>query len=154
MQNQRVPLTDLGGQILITPGLPRLPFQALDLGIELTQNVIDACQIAVRRLEAQLRLVPTRVQARNARSILENAPALLRLGVDELADLPLPHKRRRQGASSRVLKTDAHVARPRLATIDAIGGTRFALDAPRHLNDLSACELGRQLAAAAICQRR
>ena len=75
------------------------------------------------------------MQARDAGGILEDAAALLRLGIDDLADLALAHEGRRAGAGRRILKQDLDVAGARLAAIDAVGGAGLALDAARDLDD-------------------
>ena len=94
VQDEGVTFADLGGQVLVAAGLPGLTLQALDLGLQLAQNVIDARQIVVRRFEPQLRLVPTGVQPGDSRRILENTAPLLGLGIDEFADLSLPDQGR------------------------------------------------------------
>ena len=147
VQDDGVELADLGGQLLVAPRLPGLALQALDLRVELAQDVVEARQIALRRLEAQLRLVAAAVQAGDAGRILQDAAALLGLGIDELADLPLPHQRRRAGAGGGVLEQDAHVARAHLPAVDAVGRARLALDAARHLERVAGVELGRCLVA-------
>ena len=134
MQQDRLDLADLGGELLVAPRLPRLAPQALDLRLELAQDVVEALQIAVRRLEAQLGLVAAAVQAGDAGGIFQDAPALLGLGVDQFPDLALAHERRRAGARGGVLEQDAHVAGTHLAAVDAIGGACVALDAARHLD--------------------
>ena len=88
-------------------------------------------------LQAQLGLVAAAVQAGDAGRILQDAAALLGLGVDDLADLALAHQRRRACARRGVLEQDAHVAGAHLLAVDAIGRARLALDAARDLQRLA-----------------
>ena len=83
------------------------------------------------------------MQSRNARGFLEDQPARLRLGRNDLADLPLPHHRGRTGSGGGVGEQQLHVARARLAAIDAIGRAGFALDPAGDLDRLEIVECGR-----------
>src|SRR5690606_4903694 len=120
--------------LLVALHLARLPLQALHLGAHLAENVGDARQIGLGSLQPKLGLVPAAVQPRDAGGVLENAAALLRLGVDDLADLPLTDERGRAGAGGGVLEQDLDVAGPHLAAVDAIGGASVTLDPPRDLD--------------------
>ena len=133
VQHDGVELADLARDLLVAPRLPGLALQALDLRVELAQDVVDAGEVALCRLEAQLCLVPAAVQAGDAGGVLQDAATLLGLGVDQLADLALAHESRRAGAGGGILEQDAHVARAHLAAVDAEGRARLALDAARHL---------------------
>ena len=103
-------------------------------------------RLASAALQAELGLVAAAVQAGDAGGILQHAAALLRLGVDDLADPALAHQRRRAGAGRGVLEQQAHIARARILAVDPIGGACLALDAPRHLQDVGVVELGRRRA--------
>ena len=72
--------------------LARLLLQAVDLGGELADHVLDTQQIGFRRLQAQFRLMPARMQAGDAGSFFQHAAALLGLGLDDLADAALMHQ--------------------------------------------------------------
>ena len=71
-------------------------------------------------------------------------PARLRLGIDDLADLALPHEGGRARAGRGVGEQQLHVARPDVAAIDAIGRSRLALDAARDFEGFVVIELGRR----------
>ena len=101
-------------------------------------------------LKPQLGLVTPAVQAGDAGGVLQDAAALLGLGVDELADLALPHQRRRARTRRSILEQDAHIAGAHLPPVDAEGRARLALDAPRHLQRVMRVELGRRLAAGVV----
>ena len=154
MQEDRLDLPDLGGELLVAPRLPRLAPQALDLRLELAQDVAETREIAVGRLEPQLGLVAAAVQAGDAGGVLQHAAALLGLGVDELADLALANECWRAGAGGGVLEQDAHVAGAHLAAVDAEGGAGVALDAARHLDHVVAVVLGRRLAPGIVDEDR
>ena len=134
MQQQRLRRRISSRHLLVAPRRARLPLQALDLRVELAQHVAEAGEVGLRRLQAQLRLVAAAVQAGDAGGILQDAAALLGLGVDDLADLALAHQRRRAGAGRRVLEQDLDVAGARLAAVDAVGRAGLALDAARDLD--------------------
>ena len=153
VHQERVLAADLVGDFLVAPRRARLPLQAVDLAVELAQHVAEAREIGFRRLQAQLGLVAAAVQPGDAGGVLEDAAALLGLGVDDLADLPLAHQRRRAGAGRRVLEQDLDVARARLAAVDAIGRARLALDAAGDLDLVGVVELGRR-AGARCCRGR
>ena len=120
---------------------------------QLAQTSAEPRQVALGRLEAQLRLVPAAVQPGDAGRILQDAAALLGLGVDDLADLALAHEGRRARAGRGVLEQDLDVARARLAAVDAVGRARLALDAARHLQHVAVVELGRAPCAAALSMK-
>ena len=111
VEDDGLELADLGRDLLVAPRLAGLPLQALDLRVELAQDVVEAGEIAFGGAQPQLRLVAAAVQAGDAGGVLQDAPALLGLGVDQLADLPLAHQRRRAGARGCVLEQDAHRGR-------------------------------------------
>src|SRR5215469_16434819 len=78
--------------------------------------------------------MPSLVQSRNAGSFLEDRTAGERFLADQEPDLSLAHKRRRRRAGRRIGEEDLHVALADVATVDAIDGTRLALDASRDLD--------------------
>ena len=101
-RRQRLVLTDLRGDLAIAPGLARLPAQTVGLAVDLLQHVFQTGQILRGGGQAQFRLVAARMQAGDARRLLQNAPPRLRLGRDDLADLALTHQRRRARAGGGV----------------------------------------------------
>ncbi len=145
-REQRLVLPDLPRQIAVARRLPRLFFQAVDLRVDLLQDVLEAVQIVLRRFEPQLRLVPARMQARHPRRLLQNPPALLRLCRDDLADLSLAHEGRRARAGRGVGKEQLHVAGAHLAAVDAVGRALLALDAAGDFELVGIVEGGRRLA--------
>ena len=150
VQQEGVLAADLVGDFLVAPRRARLPLEAFDLAVELAEHVAEPREVRFGRLQAQLGLVAAAVQAGDAGRILEDAAALLGLGVDDLADLPLPHQCRRARAGRRVLEQDLDVARPRLAAVDAVGAARLALDAAGDLDLVAVVEFRRRAALAVV----
>ena len=121
---QRLVAADVVRQVAVAMRLARLALEAVDLRVDLLEDVLDAHQIVLGPLEPQLGLVAARMQAGDAGRLLEDQPPRLRLGGDDLADLALAHQRRRARAGGGVGEQQLHVARPHLAAVDAIGRAR------------------------------
>ena len=121
---ERVVAADVGGEIAVAARLARLALQALDLDVDLLQDVLDAQKVVLRPFQPQLRLVAARMEAGNAGRLLEDEPARLGLGGDDLADLALADERGRAGAGGGVGEQELHVARAHLLAVDAIGRAR------------------------------
>ncbi len=76
---ERVMAADFGGEGAVALRLFRLLFEVFPLRLDLFQHVFKADQIVFRRLQAQLRLVPARMQAGDAGRLFEDqtgAPAV------------------------------------------------------------------------------
>ncbi len=101
--------------------------------VDLADDVLEPLQVVLGGLEPQLGLVAAGMQTGDAGGLFEHAPARLRLGRDELADLALAHHGRRAGAGRGVGEQQLHVARAHFAAVDAVGRARVALDAARDL---------------------
>ncbi len=84
-------LAHLLGDRAVADRLPRLPLERVDLGGELSDHVLEPVEILLGCAQPKLRFVPPRMHARNARRLFEHAPALLGLGLDDLADAALMH---------------------------------------------------------------
>ena len=139
-------LAHLRRDVAVADRLPRLLLERLHLAGELIDDVFQPQQVLLGRAQPQLRLVPPRMQPGNAGRLFQHAPALLGLGLDDLADAALVDQRRRARAGRGVGKQDMHVARAHLAAIDAIGRARIALDPARHIERFVLVELRRRLA--------
>ena len=139
---QRLVAADVGGEIAVAARLARLPLQALDLRVDLRQHVFEAKEIVLRPFQPELSLVAAGVQSRNAGRLLEDEPAGLRLGGDDLADLALADERGRARAGRSVGEQELHVAGAHLAAVDAIGRAGVALDAALNLDRLVFVERG------------
>ncbi len=122
---QRLVAADVLRQIAIAMRLARLALEAVDLRVDLLEDVVDPEQIVLGPLQPQLGLVAARMQAGDAGRLFEDQPPRLRLGGDDLADLALAHQRRRARAGGGVGEQQLHVARAHLAAVDAIGRARL-----------------------------
>ena len=96
---------------------------------ELADHVFGTQEIGLRRFQPQFGLVAPGMQTGNTGGFLEDAAALLRLGLDDLADAALVHEGRRAGTGRGVGKEDLDIARTDLAPVDAIVGAGIAFDA-------------------------
>src|SRR5208282_2179702 len=86
---ERLVAADGRGEIAVAARLTRLSLEAVDLGVDLLEHVLDAQEIVLRALQPQLRFVAARVEPRDARGLFEDQPARPGLGRDDLPDLPL-----------------------------------------------------------------
>ena len=71
MQQQRLALADLARQLAIALRLPRLTLQRFDWP-QLPDDVVDAGEIVLGRLEPQFGLVAPAVQAGNAGGVFQD----------------------------------------------------------------------------------
>ncbi len=147
---QRLVAADRAGQFAVAVRLARLTLEAVDLGVDLLEHVLEAGEIILGALEPELGFVAARVEARDARGLLQDQPARLGLGGDDLADLALAHERRRARAGRSVGEQELHVARAHLLAVDAVGRTIVALDAPRDLDPLGIIEGGGRAAVGIV----
>ena len=83
------------------------------------------------------------VQAGDAGGVFQHAAPLLRLGLDDLADLALVDEGRRTRAGGGVGEQDLHVAGAHVAAVDAVDRAGFALDAAGDFKQLAVVDGGR-----------
>ena len=133
---------DRAGEFAVAVRLARLPLEAVDLSVDLLQHILDADEIVLGALQPKLSFVPARVEAGDARRLLQDQPARLGLGGNDLTDLALAHERRRARAGRGVGEQELHVSRTHLLAVDAVGRTVVAFDAPRDLDRLGIIEGG------------
>ena len=76
----------------------------MKLTADLADHVLKALEIGFGGPEPQFRFVAPAIKPRNAGGIFKDAAALLRLGVDQLADLALLNQRLASCARGRVGK--------------------------------------------------
>ena len=72
---QRLVAADVVGQGAIAVGLARLAFEAVDLGVDLLEDVLDPDEIVLCPLEPQFGLVAARMEAGDARPPLRGSGA-------------------------------------------------------------------------------
>ena len=113
-------LTKLGRQLLIFLRLPGLAAQIRELIADLADHVPQAFEIGFRGLQPQFGLVAAAVKPRDTGGVFKDAAALLRLGVDELADLALLHERLAPRAGGGVGEKDLNVFRTSLFAVDLV----------------------------------
>ena len=89
MKQQRLGLADLGLHFAIADGLPRLSLQAVDLARQLADHVLDAGEVGLGRLQAQLGLVAARMKSGDTSGVFQHAAALVGTGLNDFADLAL-----------------------------------------------------------------
>ena len=154
MQQKRFALADVGRDFLVAPCLTGLPLQALGLAGHLAQHIVEAGHVGFSGFQAQFRFMTAGVQTGNASGIFQNAAALFRLGVDDLADLALPNKRRRARAGRRIFKQNFDIAGAHILAVNAVSGTGFALNAPRYFENIIAVEFGGRLTQRVIEKHR
>ena len=129
-------------------------FRILDLAFELADDVVEAFEVLLGGAQPQFRLMPPRVQARNAGRLFEQRAARLRLRLDQLADAALPHHGGRAGAGRLVGEQKLHVLGARFLAVDAIDRASLALDAARHLQFVGIVECGRRGAVGIVEEKR
>ena len=138
---------DLGGDLLVFLGLTRLALQPVQRRLQLAADVVQPVQIGLGRLQPQLGLVPTGVQARDPARFFQNAAAVLGLGGDQFGNLALTHQGGGVGAGRGVGEQQLDVAGPHLLAVDAIGRALAPVDAARHLQHRA---VGKGLGRAAL----
>ena len=126
-------LAHLRCDVAIADCLPGLLFQAFHLAGELADHVLDAGEVGFGRLQPQLGFMPACMQTGDAGGIFQHAAALLRLGLNDLADLALVNQRRRACAGCGIGEQDLHVAGAHILAVDAINRAGLAFDTARNL---------------------
>ena len=144
MEQHGLGLAHLGGYLAVADRLAGLLLQAFHLAGELADHVLDAGEVGFGRLQPQLGLVAAGMQAGDAGGVFQHAAALLRLGLDDLADLALVDEGRRTRAGRGIGEQDLHVARAHIAAVDAIDRACFALDAAGDFQKLAVIDGGRR----------
>ncbi len=141
VKQRRLGLADVLRQRAIAHGLAGLALKRVDLAGELADHVLQPRQVLLGRTQPQLGLVAPGMKSGDARGLFQHAAALLGLCLDDLADAPLVHQRRRARAGGGVGEQDMDVARAHLAAVEPIGRALVALDAARHFEHVVAVEL-------------
>ena len=143
---ERLLAADGRGELAVAVRLAGLTLEAVDLGVDLLQHILDAGEIVVRPFQPKLGFVAARMEAGDAGGLLQNEPPRLRPRRNDLADLSLAHQRGRARAGRGVGEQELDVARPDFLAVDAVGRAEVALDAPRDLDRLRIVEGGRRAA--------
>jgi hypothetical protein len=147
---QGLHLVDLVGDLAVALSLAGLAPYGVQLRFDLADQVGEPPEIGFGGLQPQFRLVAAAMQAGDAGGVLKHAAALLRRGIDDFADAPLLHQRRRPGARGGIFEQEPDVAGAHVLAVDLVSGARFALDPPRHLEQVGVVELGWRQALAVV----
>ena len=147
---ERLLAADGAGELAVAVRLPRLTLEAVGLGVDLLEHILEASEIVVRPFQPELGFVAARVEAGDAGGLFEDQAARLRPRGDDLADLSLPHQRRRACPGRSVGEQELDVARPHFLAVDAVGRALVALDPPRDLDQLRVVEGGRRAAVGIV----
>src|ERR1700733_13994027 len=141
---QRLVTADRASELAVAIRLARLTLEAVDLGVDLPQYILDAGEIVLCALQPKLGFVPARVEAGDARRLLEDETPPLGRGGNDLANLALAHERRRARPGRGVGEQELHVASAHLLAVDAVGRTGVAFNASCDLDGLGIIEGGRR----------
>ncbi len=135
-------LAQFGREFLVFLSLPGLTLQVLKLVADLADDILEAFEVGLGGFETQFRLVTAAMQPGDAYGVFQNTAAILRLGVDEFADLPLLHQRLAARARGGVREQKLHVAGAGLLAVDLVDGAGLALDAARDFKRIAVVEGG------------
>ena len=154
VKQQRFLLADLLAEAAIAFGLTRLPFQGSKLRGHWSDDIVEPRQVFVGGRELQLGLAPPRLDPGGAGGLFEQKSAFGRFGLDQRADPPLADDGSGRPADRGIGEQQLHVARPRLAAVDALGGAAAALDAADDLDVLAVVERKGGVARAVVDRQR
>ncbi len=150
MQQHGLGPAQLAGDVAIAHRLAGLLLQRLELALQGDDDVVKPGEIGFGGPEAQLGLMPARMQAGDSGGLFQEPAAIGRLGVDEGADAPLAHHRGRMGAGGGIGEEQLHIAGARFLAVHLIGGAGATIDAPAHLELLEFVEHRRHLAVGIV----
>src|SRR3954469_7482039 len=88
MQLQR---HELGDEIAVTTGGVRLALERTELAADLTEKVLDAREVSLRRGQPALGLLLATAELEDARGLFDDEPPILWAGVEHGVDLALAH---------------------------------------------------------------
>ena len=108
--------------------LPGLPGQRGQLRGQLFDHIIYAGEVLLRPVEFQLGLMAALIQARDASGLFQNAATALRLGVNQLGNLPLPHQSGAMRPGRGIGEKHLHIAGAHILAVHLIGAADIAGD--------------------------
>ena len=136
---------DLGGEPPVALGVSRFAAQADEVGLHLAHDIIEPGQVGVGGPDPQFDLVTAAVQTRYSGRFLQDPPAILRPGGDELGDLALANKSGGIGARRSIGEHQLDVAGAHLAAVDAKLRALAAIDAAHDLQHRGQVEFRRSV---------
>ena len=129
-----LPAAQLVAQALVAPGLRRLPFQRAALLLDLEDDVVDAREVLLRRVELQLGGAPAGAVLRHAGGLLDQLAPIGGPRAQDHADLALLDDRVGLGPEPRVHQQLVDVAQPAHLAVDEVFALAGPVEAPRHLH--------------------
>ncbi len=150
----RLQAADLFAQPAVALCLSRLLLQTLELLGKRRLDIVEPQQIVLGRPKPLLGLLAARLQPRDAGRLLQQQPAFCRSRLDQCGDAALADNRARLCARRRIGEQQLHIARPRLAAVDAVNGAGAALDSPHDLDPVAIVDRERRIARAVIENER
>ncbi len=154
VQQDRLGTADVAGNVAEPRCLPGLALEALQLGLQRLNHVVEAFDVGFGGAQAQFSLVAARMEAADAGRFLEDAAALLRLGVDDGADLSLADDGGRIGARFGIGEQKLHVAHAHFVAAYQITRALLALDAARDFQFIEFVECSRCAPLGIVDQQR
>ncbi len=117
-------------KLAVAARLGSLPLEGIDLAGDLFENVVDARKVLLGALQLGFREAFAGFELGDARGLLDNVAAILRLGAEDLADTPLFDDgvalRAQSGAHEDILD----VAQPGGTAVDQVFALAGAVQAP------------------------
>ena len=135
-----LPATQLLAQATVLPRLGRLPLQRVPLLFELVDDVVDADEILLGRVELQFGGPPARLVLRHPRRFLDELPPIGRFGAQDLADLALLDDGVALDAHPGVHQEVLHVAQAAHVAVDQVFALARPVQPPR---DFDVAQVGR-----------
>ena len=148
-----LPAPQLLAQASVAPCPGRLPLERPALLLDLEDDVVDAGQVLLRRLELELGRPPPRLVLGDAGRLLEQLPALGRARPQYLTDTPLLDYRVGFHAHARVHQEVLHVPQSADLPVDEVLALPGSVQAPPHL-DVAPDEGGIEIAVVRLGRRQ
>ena len=118
----------LVGQFPVALGLLRLPAERGDLAVQPGHDVLEPFEIGLGLAQLAFRIAAADVQPGDPGGFLEHLAAFGRLGGDHLRDLALADQRGAVRPGGGIGEDQRHVLGAHIASVEAIGAARAALD--------------------------
>src|SRR6185295_3685740 len=129
-----LPVPQLVAQPPVAPRLAGLPLQRAALLLDLENDVVDAGEVLLRRLELQFRGAAARLVLRDAGGLLDQLAAVGRPRAEDHPDLALLDDRVVLGAETGVHQQVVDVAQAAGVSVDQVLALAGPIEAPRDLD--------------------
>jgi len=141
-QQPRLGRLDLLRQLGVAFGLLGLPLEGGDLRVEPGHQVLEPGKVGLRPTQLGFGVLAAHMEPGDPGSLFQHRAALGRFGGDHLRDLALADQRGRMRAGGGVGESQRDVLGAHVATVDAVGAARAALDPAGDDQFLAAVILG------------